>query len=601
MYLPGKAGDNGVNVSPFTEWRWSPMGLAGRDPIFFAQLESELAYVDEMRDPEARRRQKQEIVNLCFRCHGVLGKRQHDIDHPGALFPLENVMRTGSEPGAKYGALARDGVSCTSCHHIAQDTPPPGWNKSGLEYFLEKATTGLFTTGPADRIFGPFKDEEIVTVTMENVIGAKPAHSPYIKSARLCGSCHTIDLPVIDEKPDRLIDPSLTHSIEQATYLEWLNSAYQNELGTPASTAQTCQDCHMPRGYTSAARGLDVPQIQTRIAIIQDDSYPAVEHHVPADDLRVRYRKEGFARHELLGMNAFLLEMFRQFNDILGLRKVDYMTGTADNLEDAQANVLEQARARTAKVAAAASVADRTLTAKVTVTNLAGHRLPSGVGFRRAWIELLAIETQDERNRLVWSSGRTNGVGVIVDGEGRPLPSEFFTAAPGPRGRPTQAYQPHYETITADDQVQIYEELITDARGRFTTSFLRRDEELKDNRLLPAGWTKQGPDPSFNGRYLHATWPKGTAEKDPDYQDGKGTDTVTYRIELPPDVDPARVSVRATLYYQSIPPYYLRDRFTASNGDATRRLYYLTSNLNLAGTPMENWKIAIASATANAR
>ena len=27
-----------VNVSPYGEWRWSPMGLAGRDPIFFAQL-----------------------------------------------------------------------------------------------------------------------------------------------------------------------------------------------------------------------------------------------------------------------------------------------------------------------------------------------------------------------------------------------------------------------------------------------------------------------------------------------------------------------------------------------------------------------------------
>jgi len=52
--------------------------------------------------------------------------------------------------------------------------------------------------------------------------------------------------------------------------------------------------------------------------------------------------------------------------------------------------------------------------------------------------------------------------------------------------------------------------------------------------------------------------------------------------------------------YQSIPPYYLNDRFTASTGDATRRLYYLTSNLNLSGTPMEDWKIAIASATTNA-
>src|SRR5262249_37744466 len=32
-----------VNISPFGEWRWSPMGLAGRDPIFYAQLDSEIA------------------------------------------------------------------------------------------------------------------------------------------------------------------------------------------------------------------------------------------------------------------------------------------------------------------------------------------------------------------------------------------------------------------------------------------------------------------------------------------------------------------------------------------------------------------------------
>jgi mono/diheme cytochrome c family protein len=604
MYLPTKS-DNGVNVSPYTEWRWSPMGLAGRDPIFFAQLESELAYVDDDgRNPTIRRDQKHAIVDLCFRCHGVMGKRQHDLDHPGTPFALENVMRTGSEPGAKYGALARDGVSCASCHHIAPDAPPPNWKKSALEYFLTHASTGLFATGPPDRIFGPFKDEEIVTQPMDNAIGAKPAYSEYVKSARLCGSCHTINLPVIDAPPFRPISPArieraMPHSIEQATYLEWLNSTYQNELGKPGPKAQTCQDCHMPRGYTNAAKQLDVPQIQTRIAIVEDDSYPAAEHRAPAADIRVRYRQEGFVRHELLGMNALLLEMFRQFNDILGVRKTDYMTGTSDNLEDAQANLFEQARTRTATVQASASVISRTLTAKVTVANLAGHRFPSGVGFRRAFIELLAIETQDERHRLVWSSGRTNDVGVIVDGDGRPLPSEFFAAEAKGKRRSAQAYQPHYETITAGDEVQIYEELTRDARGRFTTSFLRRDHEVKDNRLLPVGWTKQGPDPSLNGVFLEATWPKGGAEQDPDYGDGRGTDTVTYRIELPADVDPARVSVRATLYYQSIPPYYLNDRFTASNGDATRRLYYLTSNLNLSGTPMEHWKIAIASASAN--
>ena len=96
---------------------------------------------------------------------------------------------------------------------------------------------------------------------------------------------------------------------------------------------------------------------------------------------------------------------------------------------------------------------------------------------------------------------------------------------------------------------------------------------------------------------LDATFPKGDAARDPDYRDSKGSDTVTYRIQLPPDVDPKDVSVQARLFYQSIPPYYLNHRFTASKGEATSRLYYLASTVNLASTPMEGWKIAIASAS----
>lgn len=52
--------------------------------------------------------------------------------------------------------------------------------------------------------------------------------------------------------------------------------------------------------------------------------------------------------------------------------------------------------------------------------------------------------------------------------------------------------------------------------------------------------------------------------------------------------------MRASLYYQNIPPYYLAQRFRI-DGPATRRLYSITSNLNLAATPMENWKILVAS------
>ncbi|MGH9802244.1 MAG: hypothetical protein ACRD82_17920, partial [Blastocatellia bacterium] len=136
-----------------------------------------------------------------------------------------------------------------------------------------------------------------------------------------------------------------------------------------------------------------------------------------------------------------------------------------------------------------------------------------------------------------------------------------------------------------------------DADGKFTTNFTRRDVQLKDNRLLPMGWTHKGPDASLNGRYLHSTFPEGNAVKDPDYQDGKaGTDNITYKIKLPAGVDAAKCRVQATLYYQTIPPYYLNQRFTAApNGDATRRLYYLTSNLNLTQTPVKNWKLPIVS------
>jgi len=186
----------------------------------------------------------------------------------------------------------------------------------------------------------------------------------------------------------------------------------------------------------------------------------------------------------------------------------------------------------------------------------------------------LVLEEQDGRERVVWSSGRTNGVGVIVDGEGRPLATEFFEG---------NNFQKHHEVITSDDQVQIYEELTKDADGNFTTSFIRRDVEVKDNRLLPLGWTEKGPDPSLNGEFLQSTFPKGDAANDPDYRNHKGNDTVTYKFTLPGDVNPANVRVRATLYYQIIPPYYLQQRFTIGKGEATKRLFCLTSNLNLKG------------------
>ena len=60
MIIPATDDQELVNLSPYGEWNWSMMGLAGRDPIFHAQLESEISMHSSGDLPET-------IQNLCFR------------------------------------------------------------------------------------------------------------------------------------------------------------------------------------------------------------------------------------------------------------------------------------------------------------------------------------------------------------------------------------------------------------------------------------------------------------------------------------------------------------------------------------------------------
>jgi hypothetical protein len=134
---------------------------------------------------------------------------------------------------------------------------------------------------------------------------------------------------------------------------------------------------------------------------------------------------------------------------------------------------------------------------------------------------------------------------------------------------------------------------MADVQGKITTSFVGLDRPIKSNRLLPKGWRTDGP-------YAEFTRPHGDAERDSEYinvSGSSGGDRIIYRIPLN-DRTRTAVSVRVTLNYQSIPPYYLRDRFTIGKGAETERLAYLASHLAVAGTPGENWKVRLACATA---
>jgi hypothetical protein len=470
---------------------------------------------------------------------------------------------------------------------------------------------------------------------MNNSLGIKPKHDAYIKSSRMCGNCHTINLPLMDNPQS---DPNKPH-LEQVTYLEWLNSGYQNEVGTN-SRAQTCQNCHMPTKYSNSKGTLNIPLIQQPIAFIEDDQYPQTGNRLPDEKIRVRFRDKGFARHQFQGLNVTLLEVFRQFmspyksngtnilaNDILGVRQNDYMSGL-DDLSTAIDAFTQQAQNSTAEISMVpATTTNQKLIADVKVTNKAGHRLPSGVGFRRAFLEFRVID--QDTGKTVWCSGCTNELGVIMKGAASTerLTSELFDvyrdgSKPANHGYPAgcnnkyipgtnpQYYQPHFfwdpqkntgSAITRQDQVQIYEELNLNIDCAMTTSFLRRDYQLKDNRLLPFGWTRSGPlnadkTPYIPADYLHETFPVSVGE-DPSYADGSGTSVVRYEIPLS-EFTARNLTITATLFYQSTPPFFLNDRFSqAPDAPATQRLYYLTSNLQTQGTPIENWKLQITSAT----
>jgi hypothetical protein len=601
------------NLSPYGEWRVSPMGLSGRDPIFFSQLQGETNNLAELSAC---------IENTCLHCHGAMGARQfasdtrqHEDPACRAMFAIEpppevtfgkpfrrSVLQQwpGSTPADEqfYGALARDGISCAVCHHI-----------SAQALGEERSYTGNFVTGPPDEIYGPYKDDVIVTKPMEHALGLTPMFAEQISRSELCGSCHNILLPIFDNAGQRL-----GAAYEQSTHLEWLNS----DSGRPGPHFRSCQDCHMPTHYEGRP-------LQFKIANSEsNDQFPPTTHRLPDEDIALTERRR-FSRHSLHGLNVFLNQLFQQFPLVLGFQQVDWMSEQPSPLDPPALpfasgfhmvlplftgfeSMVAMAENETATIELGRpQIADGQLRTAVTVRNLTGHYLPTGVGFRRMFLEFLV---RDRHGATLWASGRTNDLGFILDGL-----SERVLDSEQPVRFPTSPAQPHYQVIDAGDQVQIYQELTRDSDGVLTTSFLRRVERIKNNRIRPKGF-----DPQFFARssspyvqqlaVLH-----GEEANDPYYTDPRltGADTIEYRVTLDAETLQRADHVDVTLHYQSIPPFYLQERFQdASRGpahnDDIERLHYLTSHLNLDavtdenGTPiLAQWKLRVASAMRRVR
>lgn len=565
MVLPLRHSAQFLNISPYAEWSASLMGLSGRDPVFHAQLESEKAL-----RPDA----SAALDDLCYRCHGVAGQRQiHlDLNRP---FAHEMIYAQGDHPLARYGALARDGVTCTVCHHIS----PAGLGK-------DETMTGQFSVGKADELYGPYKDA-IKAQPMKQALGLTPRGGEHMRRSALCGSCHTVILPQVPGGyRGALSDAGLGRGHEQTTYLEWRNSAYQDER-SPGPEARTCQDCHMPVTAPVELASPDKPlQLSTKIANIEE-FLPSVPSSLPEAELTLVARRP-FARHTLVGINLFVMQMFSQFAGVLGVVRRDPQADQPaflSSLKLAQREALTLAQRQTAKVELTGPprvVKERdgssALVTTVRVTNLVGHKFPSGVGFRRAFLEFQVL---GPGGQLLWSSGRTSPLGILLGPNGDPLPSEF-AAEPA-------ALQRHHQRITRPEQVQIYEERSVDDSGHLTTSFLSLFRRVKDTRLLPRGWSQSGPD----AESMRPLEPGGRRL----YPDGQSYDEVTYAVPLDSPAltaAPDKLTVQATLYYQSIPPYYLRDRFTSAKGRETQRLFLFASGLDTSGA-LRDWRLPVGT------
>jgi hypothetical protein len=158
----------------------------------------------------------------------------------------------------------------------------------------------------------------------------------------------------------------------------------------------------------------------------------------------------------------------------------------------------------------------------VTLRNKAGHKLPTAYPARRVWLH---VTVRDGRGVTLFESGASRPDGSIAGNDNDANGATF---------------EPHYERITAPDQVQIYESVMGDFAGRVTTGLLFGVRYLKDNRLLPRGFEKANAPDDVAVR--------GTALQDADF--AGGVDTVHYDVEVGSAAPP--FSITAEAIYQAI-------------------------------------------------
>lgn len=324
----------GNDISIVNWWKSTMMANASKDPFWRAKVSYET-----IKNPALQ----EEIESTCTRCHAPMGN--FDAFHNGQTH--YSMAELYQDP------IAKDGVSCTVCHQISNESMG---NFSGNIQFGENHI-----------IWGPYTD--IFPNPMINNTGYTPAHGSHIKESELCANCHTLLTPTVD------LDGQLTgnYFVEQAIYHEWKNSdSYQNQV--------SCQDCHLP-------------EIDESVVI--SSMPPWLGGQSP------------FGKHELVGANVFMLKLLKNNIDELGLTadEPDFDATISRTLDKLQISSIHLNM----------NILDRdndSLYVELIIENLAGHKIPAGYPSRQVFVQLTAL---NENGEEIFISGQLDDNQQIIE------------------------------------------------------------------------------------------------------------------------------------------------------------------------------------------
>ncbi len=385
----------------------------------------------------------------------------------------------------KQNPLANDGVSCTACHQIKPNNLGTQQSYSG-NYVIE-----------ADSIlYGPYDNSD--TTLMWAIVGYKSKFSSHVNNSELCATCHTLFTPTMNAQGN-----VIGSFPEQTPYIEWKNSVY------PSQNIQ-CQDCHMPKIYEP-------------IKISGMGNFP---------------NRTPFWRHTFVGGNVYMQNLMMNNIDSLGL------TADPEHFDSTLSRTEHSLKNQSVELTASSKYRfqDNLLEVKLYIKNLTGHKIPTGIPFRRMWIHL---KVEQGLGNVFFESGKWDANGKIINYN--------------------STFEPHYDIIDSEDKVQVYEGVFVNNQQQVTYTLLRAAEYIKDNRLPPQGFSTTHQ--SYDSIKI-----AGNANDDSNFNrygmnQGSGGDSVTYVITTLPNT-PYRITVEVC--YQAVKTQLLDHIRTVNNGDINR-------------------------------